>query len=350
MIDTSRPVMVTGATGYVAGWIVKELLEAGCTVHAPVRDPNRADKVGHLHDVAKNAPGELRFFTADLLKEGSYDDAASDCGVVFHTASPFSMNVDDPQKALVDPALEGTHNVLNAATRAGSIERVVLTSSCVAIYGDNTDVAAAPGGRLTESVWNTSSSLTHGPYAYSKTLAEKAAWEMAEAQEQWKLVTINPSLVIGPALQKKPTSASFDIVRQMGDGTMQSGAPRLNMGVVDVRDLAKAHVEAGFRSKANGRHIVSGYETDLYAMSLLLREKYGSDYRLPKRAAPKWLLWLFGPLMDKSLTRKYISRNVNVPWRADNSKGKRELGIEYRPLQESMEEMFQQMIESGTFS
>lgn len=348
-IDTAAPVLVTGATGYVAGWIVKGLLEAGCTVHAPVRDPDNAAKLKHLSDIAANAPGEIRYFKADLLEDGSYDEAMQGCAVVFHTASPFTVDVKDPQKELIDPAVKGTRNVLEAANRTDSVKRVVLTSSCAAIYGDNADIANAPNGRLDESVWNASSSIAHNPYFYSKTLAEREAWKIAEAQDRWRLVVINPSLVIGPALQARPTSESFNILRQMGGGALKSGAPRWGMGAVDVRDLADAHLAAGFEPEANGRNIISGHETDMLEIALTLQDRYGKDYPLPKRAAPKWLAWLMAPMLSDGLTRKAVANNVDIPWRADNSKGMRELGATYRPLKTSMEEMFQQMIDAGQF-
>jgi dihydroflavonol-4-reductase len=228
-IDTSKPVLVTGATGYVAGWLVKDLLEAGVTVHAAVRDPDRTDKVSHLSAVADQSPGEIKYFKADLLDEGSYDEAMQGCGVVFHTASPFTIDVKDPQKELIDPAVKGTRNILEAANRVESVSRVVVTSSCAAIYGDNIDCAEAFGGVLTEADWNKSSSLEHNAYSYSKMLAEKAAWQIAEKQDRWKLVTVNPALVIGPALQDNPTSESFNLVKQMGDGTLKMGGTTLGL-------------------------------------------------------------------------------------------------------------------------
>ena len=99
-IDTTRPVLVTGATGYVAGWIVKSLLDAGATVHAAVRDPQNANKVAHLKALAEAAPGTLTLFAGDLMEPGSYADAMAGCGIVFHTASPFSRKGTAP--ALVD--------------------------------------------------------------------------------------------------------------------------------------------------------------------------------------------------------------------------------------------------------
>lgn len=346
-IDTSSPVMVTGATGYVAGWIVKELLEAGLTVHAPVRNPDATAKVQHLIDFAEASTGDIKLFKADLLAEGSYAEAMKGCSVVFHTASPFTVRVKDPQKELIDPAVNGTRNVLEQASQTESVKRVVLTSSCAAIYADAVDCAAAPNGILTEDVWNTTASLDHQPYSYSKTLAERAAWDIAKIQSNWDLVVLNPSLVIGPALNSNPTSESFSIVKQLGDGTLKAGAPRAGFGVVDVRDLAQAHVAAAFTPDAEGRHIVSGHNTDLLELGLALRDRFASDYPLPRRALPKWLVWLVAPM--SGLPRKFFSLNVNVAWKADNSKGKRVFGLRYRPLKDSMEDMFQQLIDRGVF-
>ncbi|GAA6163293.1 NAD-dependent epimerase/dehydratase family protein [Pelagimonas sp. KU-00592-HH] len=346
-IDTTFPVMVTGATGYVAGWIVKGLLDAGLTVHAPVRNPQNLGKVQHLLKMAENSPGKLKLFKADLLDEGSYAEAMQGCATVFHTASPFTVNVKDPQTQLIDPAVKGTRNVLAEASRTDSVKRVVLTSSCAAIYTDAIDCAAAPNGTLTEDIWNTTASLDYQPYSYSKLLAEKAAWEVANDQSQWDLVVVNPSLVIGPATNQAPTSESFNIVRQIGDGTMKAGAPRAGIGLVDVRDLAQAHIAAAFTPEAEGRHIISAHNSNLLEMGLALQPKYGDHYPLPKKALPKWLVWLVGPL--SGIPRKFVSNNVNVEWRADNSKGKRTLGVTYRPLRESMEDMFAQMVDNGVF-
>jgi dihydroflavonol-4-reductase len=349
-IDTSSPVLVTGATGYVAGWIVKGLLEAGVTVHAAVRDPDKTEKIQNLQRMADAGPGTVRFFKTDLLEDGSYGEAMAGCSIVFHTASPFTSNFTDPQKELVDPALLGTRNVLEEANRTESVKRVVLTSSCAAIYGDNTDVAKAPGGVLTEELWNASSSLTHNAYSYSKTVAEREAWKIAEDQDRWDLVVINPSFVVGPGTKPSGTSESFNLVRQFGDGTMRVGVPRWGMGVVDVRDVAHAHLAAAFTPGASGRNIVSGHNSDFFEMSQTLVERFGGDYPLPRRAMPKWLVWLVGPFLNKALTRRAISSNVDVPWKADHGKGVRELGVTYRTLKESMEEMFQQMIDAGYFN
>jgi len=220
-----KTAMITGATGYVAGWIVKRLLNEGYTVHAPVRDPENSEKLKYLNTLAENAPGGIRYFKADLLAEGSYDEAMQGCEVVFHTASPFVMAVNDPQKELIEPAQLGTRNVLESANRTPTVKRVVLTSSCAAIYGDNADLALTANRVFTEEDWNQTSSLEHQPYSYSKTVAEKEAWKIAKAQDRWDLVVINPSLVIGPGINPRGTSESFNLIRQFGDGTMKAGCP-----------------------------------------------------------------------------------------------------------------------------
>jgi nucleoside-diphosphate-sugar epimerase len=347
-IDKTKPVLVTGANGYVASWLVKRLLEEGITVHAAVRSPENDKKVGHLKEVAANAKGEIKFFKTDLLIPGSYQEAMQDCELVYHTASPFIKDVKDPQKELVEPALNGTENVLLSAKEVPSVKRVVVTSSCAAIYTDAIDTVKAPGGQLTEEIWNTTASLDYQPYSYSKTVAEKKAWEIADGQSQWDLVTINPCMVLGPAVNPHSTaSESINMLKMLGGGDLKMGAPRMGMGVVDVRDVGEAHYKAGFTPEAKGRYITAAHNTNFLEMGTVLLDKYGDRFPLPKRALPKWLLMIFGPMANKAFTRKFVRNNVNVPWKADNSKIKRELGMKFRPMKETMEDAFQVLIDEG---
>ncbi|MEO8963001.1 MAG: NAD-dependent epimerase/dehydratase family protein [Ginsengibacter sp.] len=347
-IDKTKSVLVTGANGYVASWLVKRLLEEGITVHAAVRDPDDEKKMEHLKKAAATTNGTIQFFKADLLSTGSYKKAMQGCELVFHTASPFTLAVKNPKKELIEPAVKGTENVLNTAKEVSDVKRIVVTSSCAAIYTDAIDTVNAPGGQLTEAVWNTTASLDYQPYSYSKTLAEKKAWEIAKSQNQWDLITINPSLVLGPALNaQNTTSESMNILKMMGGGDFKRGVPRMGMGVVDVRDVAEAHFLAGYTPEALGRYIASAHNTDILNMAKLLLPKYGDKFPLPRKALPKWLLMIIGPMANAMFTRKYVRNNVNVPFRADNSKIKNELGIQFRPLKETMEESFQVLIDEG---
>jgi len=128
---------------------------------------------------------------------------------------------------------------------------------------------------------------------------------------------------------------------------MKAGVPDWGMGVVDVRDLAEAHYRAAITPGAKGRHITSGHNSSFPELAKALREHYGDAYPFPKKALPKWLVWLVGPIMDKGMTRKMVSLNVNHTWRADNSKSVKELGMTYRPLAESIVDFFEQMTQSG---
>lgn len=346
-IDTSDPVMVTGASSYIGGWIVKRLLDAGATVHATVRNPDNVAKVAHLQEIADAAPGTLKLFKADLLEDGGFDAAMTECAVVMHVASPYQLFVKDAQRDLIGPALHGTRNVLNAVNRTDSVHRVVLTSSMAAIYADNADCADAPGGTLTEEQWNSTASLEHSPYSYSKTLAERAAWDMANEQDRWRLVVINPSGVFGPAVGGDFADAqSFKIIKQISDGTMKSGAPDIQFGAVDVQDVVEAHLRAAFLPDAEGRHVLSKETWSLFKVGQSLAKTF-PDYPFPSRLVPKWLIWLVGPLANRELSRRYIAQNVGHAWKADNSKSRERLGIEYSPIEPAFDEMFSQMIDVG---
>ena len=345
MNSTNQPVLVTGATGFVAGWLVKRLLEKGYTVHAAVRDPSDTEKLRYLDQIAAAAPGSIRYFKSDLMADGTYADGMLDCSVVFHTASPFKLGVDDPQKQLVEPALLGTRNILLQANKTDSVKRVVVTSSCAAIYGDNADMRETRGGKFTEENWNESSSLEHQPYSYSKTLAEREAWKIANDQDRWDLVTINPSFVLGPAINPFASSESFTIFKQFGAGRAKIGVPDLAIAAVDVRDVADAHMAAAFSPAASGRYITSGCDTSFFDMAVALREHFGDSYPFPRRILPKGMVWLMGPLFNKALTRKIVSKNVGMPLVIDNSKSISELEISYRPMETSVTDMFQQLLD-----
>ncbi|SIS79265.1 NAD-dependent epimerase/dehydratase family protein [Paracoccus saliphilus] len=346
-MDRNVPVMLTGATGYLASWILHDLLELGLTVHATVRDPDSA-KAAALRDMATGKPGELRLFAADLADAESFDAPMQGCAVVIHTASPYRLTVDDPESDLIRPAIEGTRHVLAAANRNADIRKIVLTSSCAAIFGDVADCAQAPGGILTEEIWNNSSGITHNPYAYSKTLAEKAAWDMHDAQDRWSLAVINPAVILGPAVGTPPKAESFDIIRGFGNGTLRTGVPQFEVGMVDVRDVAMAHILAGF-GPATGRHILSEKTLSFLDIAETLRPRFGKDFPLPRRELPKWLLWLVGPLVDKRFTRRFVARNLGHRWQADNRKSREGLGLTYRGVEPGIVEMFAQMVKAGQF-
>lgn len=343
-IDPTAPVLVTGGSGYVASWIVRYLLEDGRTVRATVRNPDKATGLEHLHALSEAHPGRLTLHRADLLDEGSYTEAMAGCELVIHTASPFLVGkIKDAYADLVEPALEGTKNVLTSVDVTPSVKRVVLTSSVVAIYGDAVEMRGKK--EFTEADWNTTSSLEHQPYSYSKTVAEREAWQRQAAQDRWDLVTIHPGLVLGPSLTKVSASGSMTTMNMFVDGSQMLGTARLWLGVVDVRDVARAHIAAGFTPEARGRYLTNADSIRMLTISRILRSAFGHRPSFPLFEAPKAGAWAVAPFIGQ--TRDFIAKNVGFPLAFDSSRTTRELGVAFRPAAESVTAHFQQMIDDG---
>jgi dihydroflavonol-4-reductase len=343
-IDAEKPVLVTGASGYVASWIIRYLLEDGYTVRGTVRNPDKASGLEHLHVLAEAHPGRLTLHKADLLDEGSYAQAMQGCELVIHTASPFLLGrVRDPEAQLVRPALEGTRNVLGSVNATPSVKRVVLTSSVVAIHGDNIDMKGR--GPFTEADWNTTSRPDHQPYPYSKTVAERAAWEIAEAQDRWDMVTIHPGLVLGPALTTASKSGSMTTMKSFIDYSLAAGAPDIALGMVDVRDVARAHILAGFTPIAHGRYITNARTITMLGIGRILRKQFGPSYPFPYTTIPKPMFRLVAPVAG--FTREFVDKNAGYPLDFDNSRSIAELGLAYRAPEDTIADHFQQMIDDG---
>ncbi|MFD1550906.1 diaminohydroxyphosphoribosylaminopyrimidine deaminase [Putridiphycobacter roseus] len=333
-------ILVTGGTGYIGSWVTKGLLENGHTVRLTVRDKSKPEKFAFLTEIANDSPGTLEIWEADLMKAGSFDAPAKGADLIAHLASPFILNVKDPQRDLIDPAVKGTENVLSAANHSGTVKKVVLTSSVAAIHGDNVDMENMGLEEFTEAQFNTSSSLNHQPYSYSKVMAEKRAWEIANAQSDWQLVVMNPAFVMGPSLTTQSKSESLKLVTDLLTGKFKSGAPELYFGFVDVRDIAKAHIY-GLEHTAEGRHILSNQVASFLDMSKVISKKYGNTYKLPKSFAPKWLLSLIGGLFG--VTRMFVKNNVGYHLKLNNNKSKTALKMEYIPFETTVIDMVEQM-------
>lgn len=339
-IDKTKPVLVTGATGYVAGRIIERLLKDGITVNAAVRSPEKPERIKHLVDLAESMNGKINFFKADLLQDGSYDEAMKECELVYHTASPFFIGSKNPEEELVKPAKKGTANVLESANRTESVKRVVVTSSCAAIYGDAKDILSYPNQEMTEENWNTTSNLAHQAYSYSKTEAEKTAWEIVKQQDRWDLVVINPSFVLGPGINPHAKSESYSIIKQLANGDFKMGTPEMYIGCVDVRDLAQAHFQVGFTPEAEGRHIISGTNSSFIEIAKIAKKNFPS-YKISNRKLPKFLVWLMAPTIG--MTRKEVAKTVGYPWIANNSKSIEKLGMTYRPLETTLVDFINQL-------
>ena len=332
-------VLVTGATGFLASHAIAELLARGYEVRGTVRSRARALKEAALARI----PGaeRLELVEADLLKPASFDKPAQGCEAVLHMASPYALDVKDPQRDLVDPAVKGTEAVLAAAAKAG-VKRVVLTSSMAAI----TDEPPADHA-LTEADWNEKSSLARNPYYFAKTLAERAAWRFMEAKPGFDLVVINPFLVIGPSFTKS-LNESNKLLADMTKG-VYPGVLSLTWGFVDVRDVARAHALALETPTAQGRYLCAGDRLTMRETVAALREA------LPQAKLPSLPLDNFaGTALVKLASRlqppgvgAYLRSHIGSKLSYDNAKIRRDLGLEFRPARAAIAEAAADMVKWG---
>ena len=337
----SGTVCVTGATGFIGGHLVEQLLAKGYTVRGTVRDLDGAAD-GFLPGLA-GAKERLELVWADLLKQGSFDLPVEGCETVFHVASPFALHADDPQSELVAPAVEGTKNVLDACARSSTVRRVVLTSSLAAMTG------RADGTLVTEEHWNRHSHAGYNPYYYAKTEAEKAAWAFMDADPRdFDLVVINPVGVFGPSYRES-VNTSVGYVRDLMNGSTPAIVD-LDVAVVDVRDVATAHIRAMEEPDASGRylcgHVVltSRELVDALKAAGYHRHRFprwGLDSKLGTRVAR--VVARFQPRGVRQFAHAFMGERL----RTDNTKIRTELGIEFRPLGETLGDTAADLIEKG---
>jgi dihydroflavonol-4-reductase len=327
---SARPVCVTGASGFIAAHIVRNLLARGYRVRGTVRNPDGKADLGFLTRLP-GAAERLELLAADLLDAEGWDAAVAGCEYVMHTASPYQIDVKNPQRDLVDPAVQGTRHVLDACRRAG-VTRVVLTSSMAAVT-DEPDINHV----LTEADWNTKSTLQRNPYYFSKVLAEREAWKIVnEEQAGFDLVVINPFMVIGPSLSPG-TNYSTQIFVNTANGAYPA-IPALTWGFVDVRDVAEAHVRAMETPSASGRYLCVGDRLSLREIAGIMREA-GVKGRLPAlgmdNAVGTALLKLFSYFQPTGMG-SYMRTHLGGAPAYDTGKIRRELGLKFRPVRASV--------------
>lgn len=335
-------VCVTGATGFLGSYVVKELLARGFHVRAAVRDPADRAKARHLLDL-DGADSGLTLVPGDLEKQGSFDAGAKGARYVIHTASATVLAAKDPQREIIDVAVMGTKNVLASAVASPSVERVVLTSSVAAVAGDVLD----PSHVFDESDWNEGATVKNDPYACSKVQAERAAWAIIRGSRV-SMTALLPSLVLGPVLAEQHLRTSPAVLFEVIRGAWP-GVPDLHFQVVDVRDVAKAHVEAMLKRDAPERIIVSADAAGLRWMAGEVRCAFPPETypqaKTPSLAMPDAVMYAVA-LFEKRLTFGFLRRNLGHAPRFDNRR-LLELGVTPRSVRESVLDTARSMIQGG---
>ncbi|OPF81726.1 epimerase [Streptomyces antioxidans] len=327
-------VLVTGGSGYVAGWCVVELLRRGYRVRTTVRGHGKERAVGEAVatqvDAADAAAERLEFAIADLTADRGWDAAVEGVDHVLHIASPLGNAVSDDSAAMIAPARDGTLRVLRAATAAG-VRRVVMTSAA----NTASPSSYAEEGVTDETLWTDPEDPALIPYRRSKTLAERAAWDfMATYDGPTQLTTVLPGAVFGPILATS-TIGSVGIVQRMLSGALR-GVPRIGLEIVDVRDLADIHIRAMTSPQAAGeRFLATGEFTWMLDMAHALREGLGEQGRqVSTRRIPDVAVRLAARFRDPSL--REITPALGRRNRHSTAKAHRVLGWRPRPARETV--------------
>jgi nucleoside-diphosphate-sugar epimerase len=325
-------VLVTGGSGFVGSHAIIALLAAGHRVRTTVRSRKREGDVRAMLQQGGVEPGDrLSFCVADLGQDAGWPDAVAGCEYVLHVASPFPASVPKDENELIVPAREGALRVLVAARDAG-VKRVVLTSSFAAIgYGQ-----APRPLPFDETSWTDPKAPGVLPYVKSKTLAERAAWDFMRAHGgALELAVVNPVGVFGPVLGPD-YSTSIMLVQRLLDGQLP-GCPKLQFGVVDVRDVADLHVSCMTHPAAKGERFlaVAGDFLSVLAIARLLRARMGAAAkRVPSWELPDWTVRLAALLIDPAV--RQILPELGNPRNATNEKARRLLGWAPRSSEEAI--------------
>jgi dihydroflavonol-4-reductase len=328
-------VFVSGGSGYIAGFLIRQLVVEGWTVHTTVRNLSREAEVRASLAVDDS---KVKFFAADLMSDTGWAEAMAGCSHAAHVASPIPAAPPKHEDDLIVPARDGALRALRAAKAAG-VKRFVMTSSMAAIaYGHDKAV-------FTEADWTDVTSPDAYPYVKSKTIAERAArdWVAAEGGGI-EFCTVNPALVLGP-LQSGDFSPSVEAIKKLLDGSFP-GLPNFGFGVVDVRDVADMHVRClNAPGMANERFVCSGPFLWMREIAAILREGLGPQARkVPTWRLPDFMVRIsawFDPLVRQVVGELGRERS------ADNSHARAKLGWVPRPAKDTILDSARDMFRLG---
>ena len=344
-MSESARVLVTGASGFIALHCIEQLLRAGHRVRGTLRSARREDEVRAALTGAGVDGSALEFVLADLTSDAGWADAVAGCDFVLHVASPFPAVQPKDENDLVIPARDGALRVLKAAA-AASVKRTVMTSSVAAISAGHDK----SGGRVfTEDDWSDLEGPHVSPYEKSKTVAERAAWDFMSTPEagSMELAVINPGAVLGPILSPD-SGTSVEIVRQLMTRSVPA-CPRIGFVVVDVRDVAAAHIAAMTSPSAAGNRYLCALPQAWFSdVARILDQRFGPEgYKIPTGRLPNFVvrtMALFNPVI------RTIAPMLDVERRIDNSRIRADLNWDPHSLDDMVIASGESLIAQGVVS
>lgn len=338
-----QTILVTGASGFIAKHIVRQLLDSGYRVRGSVRSAARRPEIvaavtPHLAD-RSSLDQRLSFVTLDLDTEEGWGEALAGADALVHTASPFPLAQPSNEDDVIRPAVQGTLRALRAA-KASGVTRIVMTSSSVAIMFKELELGRSAHD---EGDWTDLSHPCATPYAKSKTLAERATWDFVEREApELNLTTINPGFVLGPPLDPN-YGASLKVIERLMRGR-DPMLPNFGFPTVDVRDIALMHVRALQRPETAGKRYIGGDEFLWFPeMAEALKSAF-PERRIVTRRAPNVVIRMLS-LFDREI--RTILPNLDRQDRISAARARRELGIEFIGARESVVAAGRYLIASG---
>ncbi|VDK79735.1 unnamed protein product [Litomosoides sigmodontis] len=336
-------VLVTGASGYIALHCVQQLLENGYTVRGTVRSLQNSSKVSSLRDL-KHSSERLELVEADLECPDHWPRAVEGCTYIMHIASPWPIVADE---RTIEIAKGGTLNVLKAAAQCCTIRKIVLTSSTAAINDGHRNDAQV----FDENCWGNLDSKRIGNYSRSKIIAERAAWDFWKSlpeASRFQLTVLNPSFVVGPVLSDQ-RHGSAKIIKRMMDYHTFPAAPKVSLGMVDVRDVARAHIRAMECSNCNGERIMITATPSVWFSQLttwLYDEFKNQGFLISRVRTPNWLAKFYAKVTcDPHF--EAVKYRLGPKLHFDNSKSVQLLQMEYMPIRKSIIDMVYSMMDYG---
>jgi len=337
----SGTVLVTGASGYIGSHVVANLLSKGMKVRATVRDSSDPERVGHLESLPVSDGGDLEIVEMDLLDSESVQRAVADCQSVIHTAAVVVLKSERAQEEIIDPSVVGTRNILDAIDASSTVRSLVHTSSTAAIRPSSWE----DGQTLTTDTWADDATIEENPYGLAKYSAEKLVrdWH-SSTKSPVRMVTINPCVVLGPPLSKRHLRGSPSFLMMLLRREIPFVIP-MHISIVDVRDVAEAHVRALTMGEDAGRYLVVSGQMWWKEIARAIKIE-NPTLRVPTRQIPyslSLIVSMFHPRVSLSWARMHLGKRLF--W--DSSPAQRDLGMSWRKPRDSVLDTIPPILENG---
>jgi nucleoside-diphosphate-sugar epimerase len=340
-MPNKKTVLVTGASGFIGLHCIHQLLQQGYDVRGTVRGVARESQVRKI--LADHLPDTdaLSFVAADLTRDEGWQDAVAGCDYVLHVASPIPEKLPRDENELIIPAREGTLRVLKAAALAG-VSKTVMTSSIAAMGANN----VSENQVFTERDWTDVEAKNTDVYAKSKTLAERAAWDFMASPESgdMALTAINPGVVFGPVLGDH-AGTTANLVKKFLERKLPA-CPNVYFPIVDVRDVASAHISAMTTPESDGKRLACT-STGLWLVELakILDAEYAArGFKVPTGIMPDWLFRTVA-LFDASM--RLVLPNLGKKYSVENQLIKEVLDWHPRGAEQMLIDLAESLIKYG---